>query len=249
MPEPARRLEGGPHVGQQRVTIFDLIEGLDHQRGVEALLRQRRMIGRARAPSRRCAIPRAAPVAGWPRSSAAGCPRRTPRRLGPTRLASLTVNHPPPAPRSATTDPSPIPSASMINSGRCQASRSGPSSLPRSCGWKSRPWPRCCEGWAGACRTGRGSGSGGASGCGGARARRRRQALRTHRPRGRRLARLRRLCLHDDARRQEHPGDGRDRPPRAWWVQPCVAATGPRAASRRSAASRDESSRWCPTAA
>ena len=27
--------------------------------------------------------------------------------------------------------------------GRCQASRSGPSSMPRSCGWNRRPWPRC----------------------------------------------------------------------------------------------------------
>ena len=51
-----------------------------------------------------------------------------------TIRASRIVNQPPPAPRSATTLASPIPSASMILSGRCHSSRSGPSSSPRSFG-------------------------------------------------------------------------------------------------------------------
>ena len=55
-----------------------------------------------------------------------------------TRRARRMVNHPPPAPRSATTEPSAILSASMIWSGFCHSSRSCASSSPRSWALKSR---------------------------------------------------------------------------------------------------------------
>src|SRR5215467_4583581 len=52
------------------------------------------------------------------------------RPFGPTRRARRAVNQPPPAPRSATIDPSAMFSASMITSGLFQSTRSGASSTP-----------------------------------------------------------------------------------------------------------------------
>ena len=67
-----------------------------------------------------------------------------------TRRASRTVNHPPPAPRSATVVPSATWRASMTWSGFCQASRSGGSSNPRSWGANNRGFR---GGAAGSCGT------------------------------------------------------------------------------------------------
>ena len=83
-------------------------------------------------PCARSSSVRAARAGASLRSSAAGCLLRRRGRLGRRAAPSRMVNHPPPAPRSATIEPSAIRSSSMIKFGFCQSSRSGASSRPRS---------------------------------------------------------------------------------------------------------------------